>query len=413
MTSSPYSVSRKQKWAVTPGPATCLLIGVLASYPPHSVAQTIATPLGPGPHSVTTTNMEVAPEYADIGNDAMHDILLGRARPESGGPRFLTEILRYPDSAWITQVTVPDNQDVYGNASGETLSIPVFVSFPSAEQPQPRRYTFPYHDGEFGRFGNMLGSGEEPRFADPTERYPLIIIAHGAESHGIYDVAHAENLASHGYIVAVITFGDDRTSDRKGLNLHLGFLRPLMTRAVVDSLLESETFGPHIDADNIGITGHSFGGFTALAVAGAPYLANEASVSDERIRAGVVAAPWVGGHYDGEDLYAFGPGNIELSRVDIPVICLFGTADEATRASFILPAMAELSGPTYVVELVDQPHIFEPGSWQDRDNWELLFFAAWLKRDAAALELLRTAQSMQGGNEDVQRFEYQSKATGN
>ena len=41
-----------------------------------------------------------------------------------------------------------------------------------------------------------------------------------------------------------------------------------MTRAVLDSLLESEVFGPRIDAGNIGITGHSMGGFTALALAG-------------------------------------------------------------------------------------------------------------------------------------------------
>ena len=71
--------------------------------------------------------------------------------------------------------------------------------------------------------------------------------------------------------------------------------------------------------------------------------------------------------------------------------------------------MKKLSGPVYVVELVDQPHIFEPGSWQDRDGWELLFFSAYLKNDPASLARLETGRSMKGGNEDVQLFEFQRR----
>jgi predicted dienelactone hydrolase len=44
---------------------------------------------------------------------------------------------------------------------------------------------------------------------------------------------------------------------------------PLITHAVLDSILQSDTFGPHVDVDNIGISGHSFGGFTSLTIAGA------------------------------------------------------------------------------------------------------------------------------------------------
>ncbi len=69
--------------------------------------------------------------------------------------------------------------------------------------------------------------------------------------------------------------------------------------------------------------------------------------------------------------------------------------------------MKRLSGPTYVVELVDQPHIFEEGSWEDRDNWELIFFAAFLKHEAAALKSLQLGRSMKGGNQDIQLFDYQ------
>lgn len=371
-----------------------------------AAAATEAERIGKGPYPVGSTNMEAAVEYADIGDDAMHGILLGRAGP-SGQPRFITDILRYPDSAWVTRARVPDEPSMYGPASGMTLPVVSFIAFPSRAESLPKRYTFPYYDGLYGVFEDMLAPGEQPEFADPEERYPLIILAHGASAHGLYDVRHAHSLASHGYMVAVITYGDDRTAKPSHRNSHVSFLRPLITQAVLDSLLHSETFGPHIDAANIGISGHSFGGFTALALAGGPVEGNTASVSDGRITAGVIAAPWVGGHYDGDDFFAFGPENTGLNRVSIPIISFFGTRDEATLASFILPAMKQLSGPTYVIELVDQPHVFEDGSWEDRDNWELLFFSAYLKHDPASLATLEAARSMRGGNEDTQRFEYQ------
>jgi dienelactone hydrolase len=360
-----------------------------------------------GPYSVGSTNMEVASEYADIGDDVMHEYLLGLAG-DSDNPRFITDILKHPESAWVTDVVVPDDRTLYGPASGLTLPVVTFLTYPTGAKQQRNNYAFPYHDARYGVFEDMLVAGEAPAFANSDERYPLIIIAHGASAHGIYDVKHAHNLASHGYIVAVITYGDDRTKVEDGLNHYAGFLRPLLTKAVLDSILESETFGAHIDSDNIGITGHSFGGFTALAIAGGPFQGNTATVSDERIKAGVIAAPWVGGNYDGNDVFAFGPNNSDLKRVTTPMICLFGTKDESTLASFILPAAKQLSGPTYVVELVDQPHIFEQGSWEDRDNWELFFFSAYLKNNQASLETLRTARSMKGGNEDIQLFDYQS-----
>ena len=375
------------------------------------VSSTEAEPFGRGPYSVGSTNMEVAPEYADIGDDAMHEILLGRAVVSSQS-RFITDILRHPESAWVTEVRVPDGPTLYGPASGMTLPVVTFVAFPSGRQHQPRSYTFPYHNGKYGTFEDMLSAGEEPDFADPDMRYPLILLAHGSEAHGIYDVKHAHNLASHGYIVAVVTYGDDRTMQVDQLNPHVSYLRPFLTRAVLDSLLDSEIFGPHIDVENIGITGHSFGGFTALAVTGGLFLGNTSTFSDKRIKAGVIATPWVGGHYDGNEVFAFGQNNIDLNRVNVPMICLFGTKDEATLASFILPAMKQLSGPTYVIELVDQPHIFDQGSWEDRDNWESLFFSAYSKHDPTSLDTLKNARSMKGGNEDIQLFDFQ-KLTGN
>ncbi|MDJ0711876.1 MAG: hypothetical protein QNJ14_15920 [Woeseiaceae bacterium] len=363
-------------------------------------------PPGPGPYAVGSTNMAIADEYASLDGEAMHAYLLGI--PEGPGqPRFVTDILKHPESVWVTDVRVPDIPDMYGPASGLTLPVVSYITYPTVLSEQTNRYAFPYHDAAYGEFIDMLPPGEAPRFADPGTRYPLIVLSHGASAHGIFDVAHAHNLSSHGYIVAVITYGDDRTLIPDDPNFHMPYLRPLWTKAVIDSLVDSDTFGPHIDADNVGITGHSFGGYTALAIAGGPYQGNTATVSDDRVKAGVIAAPWVGGRYDGEEVFGFGPENAAIDRVDVPIISFFGTNDDVTTAEFILPAMKRLSGPTYVVELVDQPHVFQPGSWEDRNAWELLFYAAYLKQDPDALATIKTARSMKGGNEDIQLFEYQ------
>ena len=368
-------------------------------------------PFERGPYAVGSTNMQIAAAYAGIGDDAMHAYLLGRGN-DTEQPGFVADILEHPESAWLIDVTIPDSPEIYGPASGMRLPVSVFLTFPSAPSQQQNPYAFPYHGAMYGVFEDMLEPGEAPSFADPDVRYPLIVLSHGASAHGIYDVRHAHQLASHGFVVAVLSYGDDRTAIPDELNRHLSYLRPLLTKAVLDEVLASETFGPHIDADAIGITGHSFGGFTALALAGGQFEGNPASVSDPRIKAAVLAAPWVGGRYDGVEVLAFGPENETLNRVGIPVISLFGSRDTVTTASYILPAMRQLSGPTYVVELVDQPHVFEQGSWEDRDNWELLFFSAYLKQDQAALALLQSASSMRAGNEDRQLFDYQKTGLG-
>lgn len=391
--------------------ASLLLCCMVSGCNSEQAASLEIEPLGPGPYSVGSTNIEVAAEYADIGDEAMHAFLLGLAE-EPNKPRYIADLLKYPESAWVIDVPVPDKPELYGPASGESMPLVTFVAYPATARQQKNSYAFPYHNARYGIFEDMLRAGENPSFADPEERYPLIILAHGSSAHGLYDVGHAHKLASHGYIVAVITYGDDRTSSTDDMEHHVSFLRPLLTKAVLDSLLNSDMFGAHIDTDNIGISGHSFGGFTALAIAGGPFQGNTATVSDKRIKAGVIAAPWVGGNDNGEEFFAFGPDNSDLKRVTAPILTFFGTKDDVTSASFILPATRKLSGPSYVVELVDQPHVFEDGSWQDRDNWETLFFSAYLKHDPASLATLKTGRSMKGGNEDIQLFDYQDTHEG-
>ncbi len=363
-------------------------------------------PKGTGTFTVGSTNLQVSSDFEGIGDKAMHEILLGRSANPSQS-KFITNILEHPESALIIDVAVPNTPKIYGHTSGKKLPVPIFVTYPTIPKEQTKKYAFPYFKSTYGVFENMLDVGKSPVFANPKARYPLIVLAHGSSSHPIYGVEHAHKLARHGYIVASIFYGDDRNINFKTDNSHLPYLRSLITKAVIDSLVSSKIFGENIDSDKIGISGHSLGGFTGLAIAGGKFQGNSATVNDSRIKAGVLAAPWVGHSYNGQSIFAFGKDNKGLKRVTAPMLWLFGTNDKAAPSSYILPASKQTSGPSYVVELVGQPHIFEKGSWEDRDAWELLFFDAYLKNDDAAIESLKIGRSMKRGNDDIQLFDYQ------
>ena len=364
-------------------------------------------PIGPGSYPVASTNFQVAQEYQSLTGEEMDTYLSGH-RTWYGSATYITDVMQHPAAVWTVNVNVPDISEIYAADAGETIPVAAFITYPTTDEIAAKPYKFPYHDSDYGSFAHMLQPNEAPVFAEPNKRYPLVVLAHGGSAHGVYDIGHANRIASHGYIVAVVFYGDNRFARPLSNNNQIGFLRPLLTKAVVDSIVNSEAFGQHVEANNIGVSGHSFGGFTALALAGGDIQANPNSVKDTRVKAAVAAAPWTGGSNGEEVFYAFGPNNNRLSAVTVPTITLFGTTDTVTTKESILPAMRQLSGPTYVVELVDQPHVFEGGAWQDRDNWELLFFNAYLKADPEALLLLATGTSMQGGNADRQLFEYQS-----
>src|SRR5438093_4247577 len=74
-------------------------------------------------------------------------------------------------------------------------------------------------------------------------------------------------LASHGYVVAAPTHPRGKDNDISGVGVWVG--RPKQVSRVIDALLEDAELGSHIQRERIGVVGHSNGGYTALAVAGA------------------------------------------------------------------------------------------------------------------------------------------------
>ena len=98
----------------------------------------------------------------------------------------------------------------------------------------------------------------------------LILISHGTGGHELGHHNLATRLAADGYLVAALRHPGDNWEDRSMITSGRYFSeRPRQVSRVLDALLASPDWGPRIPAGRIGAVGHSAGGYTVLALAGA------------------------------------------------------------------------------------------------------------------------------------------------
>ncbi len=193
--------------------------------------------------------------------------------------------------------------------------------------------------------------------------FPVVIISHGLGSDRNSFAYLAKYLAKRGFVAITLehpgtnadrlnAFVAGRASqvpDEEFIN------RPLLISQVLDGLVERKAIEPdlkNIDFNNVGIIGQSFGGYTALAVAGAPInlaaltqvcppsfsvnvslllqcqaaqlspaQANQ-TFTDSRIRAVVAINPFASA--------IFGPDNI--GKIYVPALIISGSADTVAPA---------------------------------------------------------------------------------
>jgi predicted dienelactone hydrolase len=98
-------------------------------------------------------------------------------------------------------------------------------------------------------------------------KFGLVVISHGAGGFALNHRDLAMALTSGGYVVAAPTHPRGSGNDISGTGVWVG--RPKQVSRVIDAILEDVALGSHIEWQRIGVVGHSNGGFTALAVAGA------------------------------------------------------------------------------------------------------------------------------------------------
>jgi predicted dienelactone hydrolase len=198
---------------------------------------------------------------------------------------------------------------------------------------------------------------ETPAFRDAglaAGSFPLVLFSHGNGGIRFQSFFFAAHLASHGFVVA--------TPDHHG-NTFLDSLleiedpeaatnRPLDMSFLIDAMgeLAGEAggfFEGAVDLDKVGMSGHSFGGYTSLALAGGSF--DLGSFHEPRIKAILPQAPAAGFFED-----AF------FATIAVPTLVVGGSLDETTpfeedqqRPFDRLPAGAAVVG---LANLVDAGH---------------------------------------------------------
>src|SRR5262245_31320776 len=183
-------------------------------------------------------------------------------------------------------------------------------------------------------------------------KHPLVMFSHGAGGNGSGYAWFGEYLASHGYLVAMVYHYRANTFDSSALYVRNRlWQRPRDVSLDITHLLGDKTWGPHIDPNQIGVAGHSQGGFTALWLGGAKvnpnlfvayqrgwknnqvvpsYLREQmqldakpvVDVRDDRVKAAFAMAPG--------DIQGFGMDEAGLRQMTIPGYIIVGAADTAT-----------------------------------------------------------------------------------
>lgn len=173
---------------------------------------------------------------------------------------------------------------------------------------------------------------------------PVVVFSHGHRGIRWQSIHLTEALARHGYVVIAPDHEDNTFMDGDGdTTPTVAARRPGEVRASFERLLDEERFEGCIDPDGgYAVAGHSFGAFTALAVAGAgidvdgltahcaddpddimcgaeELLAEAEPIADERVWASVPITP--GG------ATAFGD---RVSELDVPILVIAAGGDTTT-----------------------------------------------------------------------------------
>ena len=202
-------------------------------------------------------------------------------------------------------------------------------------------------------FTNLHLYVDAPVVAD-TRKRPLVMFSHGAGSNGLYYAWFGEYLAARGYLVAMLYHYRANTYDSTVMYTRSKlWQRPRDVTLDITTLLQDKMWGPHIDANQIGVAGHSQGVFTCLWIGGANinpdlYLAYQSGwknnpvvpaylraelpldagpardVRDGRVKAAFAMAPG--------DVTGFGMDEAGLRQLAIPTYIIVGARDTQAPA---------------------------------------------------------------------------------
>ncbi|MBI5526953.1 MAG: dienelactone hydrolase family protein [Deltaproteobacteria bacterium] len=211
--------------------------------------------------------------------------------------------------------------------------------------------------------------------------YPLVLFSHGNFGINVQSISFTEHLASQGFVVAAPnhegnTLGSNPSDEEMA---RISLERPVDIVATYEALLamndepDNELFGL-IDGESVGISGHSFGGYTALVLAGSEVNVDAARARCEAGVEGDVFCPYIiyfpagqtvrrpAGAAGFKAALAMAPGGYAafgddgLARITMAVMLMGGTLDEYTLND-LRPLYNGLVPPKYKIEIDRAGHM--------------------------------------------------------
>lgn len=207
---------------------------------------------------------------------------------------------------------------------------------------QPLVVQYWYPATEAGDFpvtydGLLAGEAFEDVPADCAEAHPLLAFSHGYGGTRYQSPFFTERLATHGWVVVAPDHRGNTFLDDSGDLAELVVRRPVDVSDAVDAVLaEPALAGCTDEALGYAVAGHSFGGYTALAVAGATVnlpTGGTGDLGDPRAWAALGFAPWDG----------FGAITDGTAAIEVPTMLLTGERDDTVPIAQVRSLYAPLT----------------------------------------------------------------------
>ncbi|MDZ7675295.1 MAG: prolyl oligopeptidase family serine peptidase [Acidimicrobiales bacterium] len=226
------------------------------------------------------------------------------------------------------------------DANRDDRALTVEVWYPAADAGE----TTPYELLPGVTFTSDLSTVDAPPSGDGP--FPLVVFSHGSGGLRQQSTSIVETIASHGFVVVAPDHAGNTAIDQLlGTETERDITarnRVLDTRFLID-VVEADGLASELaDADRVAVMGHSFGGYTALAVAGG---AGDLP-PDPRVDAIVPLAPASGLLPDDS-----------LAAIEVPMLIVTGSEDETTPVDDQSTRPLELAGgPATFVEIEGGGH---------------------------------------------------------
>jgi predicted dienelactone hydrolase len=386
-----------------------LLVGGAAQAQSFDDVFGIIQPVAAGRYPVACSNVEQ--DFSRVsGSDA---IAYWEGRGGSG-TGYVTDLLVDPAHAFVVNVALPGDDDLYGDFRNRTLPFGNLVCYPTSPDNNRADYALP--NGK--SIPRMQRGAEPPIFASDRERFPMLVFSHGFGGSPISSdyVDVLKTFASHGYVVVAPFHGDSRFVDARIdtldelLRAILDFqnytamqaIRPHSLSAAIDAVLANPDFAPRVDADRIGGFGASQGGESLLLMRGAQLtvsigLSSKSIMNDMRLKAAVGYVPYFGQPF----FPAFGRDQRGLQDVDLPYLAISGSADTTAPAETTALGMTYLTSVRQFVVLQGVRHEFNVASADDILTWSTTFLDAYVDNESLARATSARMTKVAGGGDDV------------